>query len=63
MYNERGRETERGEGSWQKTIFEEVMAARGNLESSKTKVTRHVQGRSHKIVREFPDRNITGQKG
>ena len=39
MYNERGREKEkeRGEGSWQKNIFEEVMAARENLESSKRK--------------------------
>ena len=36
---------------------------RNNLESSKTKVTRHVQGSSHKTVREFLDRNITGQKG
>ena len=35
---------------------------RDNLESSKTKATHHVQGSSHKIVREFLDRNITGQK-
>ena len=34
---EREREKEKAEGSWQKNIFEEVIAARENLESSKTK--------------------------
>lgn len=34
---EKEKEMEKGEGSWQKNIFEEVIAARENLESSKTK--------------------------
>ena len=42
---------EKGERRWQKNIFDEIMAERGDLEGSKTKITHYVQTNNNMIDR------------